>query len=103
MYKKDKVHYPLKKVKRAIRSGNYALTHSALKGAKDCFGWSRYDIERAFLKLKPKNFLRSKIHTWQPNTMIDHYGGIILSEDIYTHFHFENGRLLIPSFKKNED
>lgn len=100
MNKRTREYHSLKKVKDAIRNENYYIEDELLEQIHDSFGWDINDIEKAFLKLQPKHWNATEKHWTLKNTWVDHYKGKILSENIYTHFHFENDQLQIVSFKR---
>lgn len=101
MMARNKPSHPLGKVKQAIKEENYEIDEDALENAQRHFGWRLDDIEKAFLQLKHKDFTSSKRHFTKPDLWVDHYRAYgLLGEDVYTHFHFEEGTLQITSLKR---
>ena len=89
-------------VKKYIRDERYILTNSARIGAEQSFGWYENNIIKAILALKKSDFSRSVKHYTDPSIWVDHYeSDNLLGEKVYMHFHVEEDRLIIPSFKTN--
>lgn len=96
----DKPYHSIGKVKEAIKNNNFFICPNAQRTALDDFQWTSEDIERAILKLKPKDFSHRKQHFTNPELWIDHYRAYgLMGENVYTHVHFEDGMLIIGSFK----
>ena len=99
-------YYNLTDVVQKIREHKFVINPNAIKCAYQDFGWGKDEIVAALKNLRAKHFLRTiPFRTKQGNVvdgvMVDHYGGIINQEDIYTHFYIEDDFLVINSFKRN--
>lgn len=76
----------------------------ALRGAWRDFGWREADIRDAVAKLQVKHFYKHEPYWENPSIEMDYYKARGLKgEDVYTHFHVEEGLLIISSFKKIEE
>ncbi len=64
------------------------------------FGFFDNDISKTFRKLRPKHYEKTTRHDHQPNINIDHYIIHLGQFKIYTHFHIEDNKLAIISFKE---
>ena len=99
-------HYPIENVKNAIREGNYTIEPEAYATAREDFGWKSDDIEDFFNRLKKKDWHKSdemkrkipRNYAGRLPIILDIYHAKnILGEDVYTHFYFEDDRLVVDS------
>ena len=99
---RDRPYYSLRQVYGLIHSGDYIIDEeSARQPAKDDFGWDSKDIKAAILKLRAKHFHKSAEHYTITGIKVDYYKARgLMGEDVYIHFHIEDGQLIIASFKR---
>lgn len=100
---RPKSYYLLDEVKQLISSGNYVIRSNVFLTAQEDFGWSRKDIEDAFLKLKRKHYHKTEQSRMCKNTVLDYYKAFGLkNEDVYIHFYIDDdkGKLIINSLKR---
>ena len=66
------------------------------------FGFDQADVYAAINRLNARDFHKSADHNTLKGIRVDTYKkrGLHLNEDIYTHFHVRNGKLVIASFKE---
>lgn len=76
----------------------------ASRGAWLSFGWRQADILDAVARLQVKHFYKREPYRENPSIEMDNYKARGLKgENVYTHFHVEDGLLIISSFKKIEE
>jgi len=95
-------YYPLKDVKALVRSGNWDVNEDALDDAATDFEWTKADIAKTILALRPDHFDISDWSRAKPGVMLDCYKARKLrGENVYTHFYIENKtQLVVNSFKR---
>ena len=100
-HRPDTPYYGLGQIKRLISSGNFDVTKGARVTAKKKFGWNTEDIKKALCKLQPKHFHKSAENWDDPSIYVDYYKARgLMGENVYTHFHIEEGTLIISSLKE---
>lgn len=93
--------YSLADIRTLISTNKFDVHPDALKTARKAFGWGRTEIKKAFLSLQKKHFKKSTENWDDPSIYVDSYKARgIMGENVYTHFHIEEGRLIIRSFKE---
>jgi hypothetical protein len=98
---RDKPYYSKTQIHNFIGSGKLHVTESARNSARDLFGWSLEDIEKALLALSQKSCYKSEPRFNNPSIWVDYYRARhILGENVYTHFYVEDGMLIVDSFKE---
>jgi len=97
---RNKPYYSKKQIHNFIGSGKLHVTESARNSARDFFGWSLEDIEKALLILSQKSCYKSEPRFNNPNIWVDYRAINILGENVYTHFYVEDGILIVDSFKE---
>jgi hypothetical protein len=93
-------------VHEAIKNGCYGVHPRVWQQIKDAFGWKTRDLETFYSRLRPKHFYKQM--SMGNKTPHDYYGDIpaiydvykaedIMGEKVYTHFYFNEDRLMIDS------
>ncbi len=97
---RNKAYYSKKQIQDLILNGRVHITRKALESAKNDFGWDSNDICLALKVLKRNDFYKSAPRYQNPKIYVDYYKAPNLKgERVYTHFHVEDGNLIIESFK----
>lgn len=108
---KTKPKYDLKKVHEAIKNGYYYAHPSVIMQIKDDFGWREKDLTTFFSRLRKKHFDKQMPMRKRPPR--DYYGVIpaiydvyksddLMGEKVYTHFYFNEDRLIIDSVHEQD-
>ena len=93
--------YSLSRLRELLQNDFYFVTDIARETAKQDFGWRDEDIKQAILSLKKKHFYKTEDHFEDPSIKVDFYKARgLMGVNIYTHFHVEDGELIISSFKR---
>ena len=108
--------YPLKTIKKLLRSGDYEIRPNAISLADAHFGWEPKDIVRCLLKLNGRvhkkdryknHYVKTEVHTNFAPTTMDYYIALNIMDgcDVYTHFYIspKNNKLIISSFHKPDN
>lgn len=75
-----------------------------LRDAWNYFGWKEEEILHAISKLQIRHFYKHGPFWENPSIEMDYYKARGMNgEDVYTHFHVEEGMLIISSFKRIEE
>ena len=94
-------HYDLKLIREYISDGKLHIPERVKKSAKDAFGWQTEDIKKAILSLKTKHFHKTEENWDDPSIYVDYYKARnLMGENIYIHFHIEDDKLIVASFKE---
>lgn len=96
-------YYRLSEVIQKIdSSGDLLIRENAEIDAFHDFGWEIEDIKKAYRLLKRSHFIKTEHSIKRPGFVLDCYKGLIMGENIYTHFYIDdNGKLVINSFKQD--
>ena len=98
---RNRPYYSKRQIRNLIISGKLFVTGLALSSARESFGWSIEDIEKALLALPQKCCYHSESRYDDPGIFVDYYrANDILGENVYTHFYVEDGVLIVDSFKE---
>ena len=98
---RDKPYYSKKQIYNFVKFGKLYVTETARNSARDFFGWSFNDIEKALLALSQKSYYKSEPRFNNPSIWVDYYRARdILGENVYTHFYVEDGILIVDSLKE---
>lgn len=94
--------FPLKEVKKLLRTGNYRIAGKALRTARNDFNWNSTEIVNALLKLQKKHHCKRSICYDQSDIMMDIYKAHINGHYIYLHYYIDDdddNLLIVGSFK----
>jgi len=94
-------YYSKRQIRNFINADKLSVTPSARNSARDSFGWSLEDIEKALLALPQGSCYKSCSRFGDPSIFVDYYRAIdLLGENVYTHFYVDDGVLIVDSFKE---
>jgi len=94
-------YYSKRQLRNLIKADKLFVTPSARNSARDSFGWSLEDIEKALLALPQGSWHKSCPRFGDPSIFVDYYKAIdLLGENVYTHFYVDDGVLIVDSFKE---
>lgn len=94
-------HYDLALIRQYISDGKLHIPGRVKKSAEDAFGWQTEDIKKAISLLKAKHFHKTEKNWDNPSIYVDYYKARnLMGENIYTHFHIEDDKLIVASFKE---
>ena len=93
--------YSKNQLRDLLQNDHYLVSKGAKKTALDDFGWRDRDIKKAILALRKKDFHKTTENWDNPSIKVDYYRAKgLMGENVYTHFHVEDGELIISSFKE---
>lgn len=93
--------YSFSQIRDLLQNDHYLVSKGARRTAIDDFGWKDEDIKKAILALKLKDFYKTTDNWDDPSIKVDYYRAKgLLGENVYMHFHVEDGDLIISSFKE---
>lgn len=94
--------YTIQDIQGYIDSGKVIIKEPARSTAKRDFGWDVNDIINAIKGLKIKHhYYKTRPHDFIPKVNVDYYKAHnYKGVNLYTHFHVQNGKLVITSCKE---